>query len=284
MKILAILNINTDSLKLQTPVVQVLAVTSDGVDMSKTRKSSSQNAAIYIQEVIQLMSDPSVTTIPYLQGTGKLVSPSKHPELPTFPIHSYPTQGSTVLLVIPTENKQKTSLLRDFLVEKAPCGVTVHTIAVPVESEVGEQPYNEAGADGAYNRINNALHQLHQDKFKDLFRDQSIGSVMVASIENYIQTEDIDTPTDFGIVVIHNATKHQTTVCSSRGVTVAPEYVTRARRFGCDGDPNHGNVTVGQILAARVPTLDKADWHIVLAGHSRYELLKEATEEIYVPW
>lgn len=160
----------------------------------------------------------------------------------------------------------------------------MHTVTVLVESGVGEQPYNEAGAVGAYNRISNALNCLHGEKFVETFIKKEIGAVIAASIESYIQTEDIDRPADFGIAVVHNATSRQTRACSSWGVTVPPEYVSRAQRFSSDGDPNHGNVTVGQILAARVPGLDKADWQVLLARRSRYELLRDAIRELPIPW
>ncbi|KAF2831832.1 hypothetical protein CC86DRAFT_400621 [Ophiobolus disseminans] len=82
---------------------------------------------------------------------------------------------------------------------------------------------------------------------------------MGAAIESYIQTKVVDRPVDFGIVVVHDVTSRQTAIGCSRGVTVPPEYVARARRFGCDGDADHGTITVGQVLAARVPRLDKAN-------------------------
>jgi hypothetical protein len=69
-----------------------------------------------------------------------------------------------------------------------------------------------------------------------------------------------------------------------RGVTVPPVYINRARHFGFEGDPNQGRVTVGQILAAQVLGLDKADWQVVLAGHSRYDLLKDAIRQVQILW
>jgi non-canonical (house-cleaning) NTP pyrophosphatase len=162
--------------------------------------------------------------------------------------------------------------------------VILHTLAIPVESDVGEQPYNEAGIIGAHNRISNALLRLDAVEYQETFRDKRIGIAIVACIENYIQTDNIDRPTDYGVVVIHNATTRQTMVCVSWGVTVPPAYVNRARRFGFEGDPNRGRVTVGQILAANAPGLDKADWQAVLARHSRYDLLKDAIRQLPIPW
>jgi hypothetical protein len=243
-----------------------------------------QNTALYARELIQLMADPSVMMMPSLNGTERVIPARMAPQLPPFPACRFPTHGNTVLLVIPTENKNKISIFKECVAGRTPPGVRVHTALLPVESNVGEQPYNEAGATGAYNRICNALERLHSPEFADVFAKNAVGTVMVASIESYIQTENIDRPADFGIAVVHNATTNQTCLCSSRGVTAPPEYIHRARRFGTDGDANHGNVTVGRVLAARVPELDKADWHAVLAGCSRYELLREAVRELPIPW
>jgi non-canonical (house-cleaning) NTP pyrophosphatase len=264
--------------------VFVFAVAGINQSSSKEYNTPIRNAASYIKEVVQLMADPSTINMPFLNGTEKLVPAWPIPNIPPFPSHQYPTSGNEILLVIPTENKQKILLLQEFVIDRAPEGVAVQSVTVPVESGVGEQPYNEAGLKGAYNRINNALNRLHSEEFKNLFINKHIGTVIVASIESFIQTENIDRPSDFGVIVIHNATTQKTESCLSEGVTVSPKYVSRAQRFGCDGDPNYGKVTVGQIMAARVPTLDKANWQAVLANCSRYELLKNAIKEIPVPW
>ncbi|KAF0329540.1 hypothetical protein GQ607_003108 [Colletotrichum asianum] len=167
---------------------------------------------------------------------------------------------------------------------RAPAGSQIHTITFPVESGVGEQPYNIAGSQGARNRIVNALARLQSPKYAEKFAKENIGSVIAASIENYVQTEDIDRPADFAVAIVHNATTDQTRSSSSRGVTIAPQYVDRARSFGTNGDANYGNVTVGKVMAARVPHLDHADWHGVVAGISRYDLLAEAVAKIQIPW
>jgi non-canonical (house-cleaning) NTP pyrophosphatase len=246
-------------------------------------EKSSQNVASYVKELILLTADPSVGTIPCLKGTEKVIPARKLSQLPSFPRHQYQSHGNTVLLVIPTVNERKKAIIEDNIKACAPTGLKVHTITVPVDSDVGEQPYNEAGVAGACNRILNALKRV-DDMGSELIAKYAIGNVIVASIENFIQTKDIERPADFGIAIVHNATTGQTCACSSRGVTVPPKYVNRARRFGTDGNDDHGNVTVGQILAARVPGLDKADWHSVLAAISRYELLGEAVKGLSIPW
>jgi non-canonical (house-cleaning) NTP pyrophosphatase len=230
------------------------------------------------------MTNNLVNPVPNLEGTEKTVPPHMDPRLPLFQHHQYPSHGNAVLLVIPTENEPKRRLLQEAFRERAPNNVIVHTVTVSVDSDVGEQPYNEAGIIGAHNRISNALLRLDTAEYQETFKVKRIGTVIVASIESYIQTDNIDRPADYGVVVIHNATTQQTTACMSWGVTVPPAYVNRARRFGFKGDLNRGRVTVGQILAAHVVGLDKADWQSVLAGHSRYDLLKDAIRQVPIPW
>jgi len=188
------------------------------------------------------------------------------------------------LLVIPTENKGKRRILEEAFRERAPKNVVVHVITVPVDSDVGEEPYNNAGAIGAHNRISNALTRLGTSEYQNALTTKGIGTIIVASIESYIQTENIDRPTDYGIVVLHNAMTCKTAVRVSSGVTVPLAYVNRARRFGYEDDQNQGRVTVGQILAANVPGLDKGDWHAVLAERSRYDLLRDTIRQMQIPW
>lgn len=230
------------------------------------------------------MTNNLMNSAPDLEGAEKILPPHMDPRLPPFQLHQYPSHGNAVLLLIPTENESKWRLLQEAFRERAPNDVIVYTVTFSIDSGVGEQPYNEAGIIGAHNRISNALLRLDTAEYQETFKMKRMGTVIVASIENYIQTDNIDRPTDDGVVVIHNATTQQTTACISWGITVPPAYVNRARRFGFEGDPNRGRVTVDQILAAHVPGLDKADWQSVLAGHSRYDLLKDAIRQMPIPW
>lgn len=66
--------------------------------------------------------------------------------------------------------------------------MVVHKVIVPVESGVGEQPYNEAGMVGAHNRINNAIHRLLGRDYKPILQSKGIGTVILMAIENYIQS------------------------------------------------------------------------------------------------
>lgn len=241
-------------------------------------------AASFAKELIQSLSNGLTNSISSLTGTESVIPPNLEIEVPSFESQQFPRHGDSVLLVIPTANKSKGKLLEDGFKKQKPEDVVLHSISLPFDSGVGEQPYNEAGVLGAHTRISSVLHQLDSPGYQELLRSKGIGTVVIASIENYIQLDNVERPTDYGVVVIHNASTGDTTAGLSRGVTVPPAYVNRARRFGFEGNPNYGRVTVGQILAANVPGLDKADFHSVLAGHSRYDLLSEAIGHLTIPW
>ncbi|KAJ3454405.1 hypothetical protein MRS44_018299 [Fusarium solani] len=276
----------TGALKsISADIVLVLAASKFTKSSDDSDQYAAANVASYAKELIRgAMEDKLANSIPSLRGTEGIVAPRVNLTLPPFEVHQFTRYGNAVLLVIPTANKSKARLLRDTFAKQRPKDVVMHSITVPVESGVGEQPYNEAGAFGAHNRISNALRRIRAPDNQDKLASKGIGTVMVASIENYIQFDNVDRPVDFGLVVIHNATAGKTVAGLSSGASVPPAYVERARRFGFEGNPNYGRVTVGQIMAAHVPGLDKADWQGVLTGCSRYDLLSEAIDRLTIPW
>jgi non-canonical (house-cleaning) NTP pyrophosphatase len=257
-----------------------------GVPRDEDRENCIATSVVsYAQEVIKLSTMQYLRkTLCELKGTEAVVPPFMDPDIPRFESHRYPLHGTAVLLVIPTANKQKERILCDHFREQAPTAVNLHTITIPFDSGVGEQPYNEAGCLGAHNRVTNALRALHEDAYQGILKSKGIGTVIVASIESYVQTEYVPRPVDYGIIVIRNATTERTTSFMSWGTTIDLNYVNRARRFGFDGDPNFGRVTVGQIIAAHVPGVDKADWQVVLGGDSRYKLINSAIAQMEIPW
>ena len=215
---------------LSIPRVVVLGV-SNNVDSHQSNDLKGYTAAyatLYAKEFTQMVSDNVMLIIPNLKNSEKVVPPHNDPILPRFPPHRFPSYGNTVLLVIPTANESKRRLLEDSFIEQAPENVVLRTVIVPVDSEVGEQPYNDAGIIGAYNRINNALIRLDTAEYEKILREKNIGTVIVASIESYIQVDDVDRPTDYGVVVVYNATTQQTAACSSWGVTIPLTFVDRA--------------------------------------------------------
>ncbi|KAK4443853.1 hypothetical protein QBC34DRAFT_416239 [Podospora aff. communis PSN243] len=234
------------------------------------------------------LATPSLTaTIESLRNTERIIQKpdtrATHPN-PSFSHSDFPQHGNDILLVIPTANKDKTRILTEAFERQKPPGATVHVLVLPADSNVGEQPYDEAGAEGARNRIQNALQSLNES----VLVEREIGTIMAASIENFIQrpSEGTDVkPVDYGLVMVYNATTRRAVTAMSRGVTVPRAYYEFARSFGAERghDGMYGRVTVGEVLEANVEGVDRADWHAVVAGVSRYELLEDAVEGISVP-
>lgn len=267
-----------------TDVVTIHTVGSYADSNDSAEIYAAASAASFTKELIRGMSDGLMNSIAGLRGTESVVPPDLEIEVPPFEPQQYPRYGNAVLLVIPTANKSKGKLLEEGFKKQRAKDVVMHSISLPFDSGVGEQPYNEAGILGAHTRISNASRQLNKPEYQAILVSKGIGTVLVASIENYIQLDNVERPIDYGVLVIHNASTGKTTAGLSWGVTVPPAYVDRARRFGFEGNPNYGRVTVGQILAAHVPGLDKGDFHGVLVGRSRYDLLSEVIDRLKVPW
>ncbi|KAJ1328114.1 inosine/xanthosine triphosphatase [Microdochium nivale] len=206
-----------------------------------------------------------------------------------FKLCEEPAPAHPVFIVaIPTENKHKVALIKEYFHRRLPIKSTVHFDVVPSESCVGEQPYDDAGTKGAWNRMRNAmLHITGCPDMTRLWEQRKPSEVFFATIENFIQTTSIARPTDFGVVIVASAKRRTYSGCITTGVTVDPRYVDAARCYGADGDfggvANHGRVTVGTVLASRYPGLDKANWHEVVAGVSRYELLRRAINSLPLP-
>ncbi|PHH64323.1 hypothetical protein CDD81_4680 [Ophiocordyceps australis] len=244
--------------------------------------------AVYVNEVIDLAtnySDVRSLTEPSRPSSLVPAPDGSLAEMPAFEPRDFVAWGKSVLLVVPTENRQKVELLHRHVQRCLP-HATIQRLTLKADSGVGEQPYDEAGIAGAYNRINAALDSLQSKTCAHILVSKQIGTVIVGAIENFVQTKNGDSlPTDHGIIVLHNATQSKTVSCLTSGVTIAPEYVDRARRFGfVNGNQSHGRITVGQIMAAHLGRgLDKADWQKTLAKVSRYQLLAEAAQALQLP-
>ncbi|KAF2002633.1 hypothetical protein P154DRAFT_130860 [Amniculicola lignicola CBS 123094] len=252
------------------------------VDMPQ---GSSANDVANVKEHTENNPKSATNTAEAFENTEMIVPSFKDPVLPPFPHHQYPSFGSNILLLTPTQNKFKTKLLRETFENQIPKGQILHTLCIAFDSGVGEQPYNEAGLQGAWNRISNALHYLDKPENQTILKEEKIGTVIVASIENYIQITDVERPTDYGVIVIHNTTTDKTVATLSQGVTVPIKYLDRARKLGFeDEEKNFGKVTVGVLFAEEVEGIDKANWHEVVAGKSRYDILTEAVSKIDIPW
>ncbi|EAQ93091.1 predicted protein [Chaetomium globosum CBS 148.51] len=226
-------------------------------------------------------------------------SPSTLPTLTT--TTTRPPNPNNVLLLIPTANASKTALLTAHLAATRPPHITSLThLQIPADSGVGEQPYDGAGPRGAFNRVVGAVHALQRQAERGTYGEvlSGVGTVVVGAVENFVRREraagegGVLVPVDYGVVVFcrvslapgEERARWEWRVGVSKGVMVPREYWRAAEGFGFEDDERmHGKVTVGEVLAANLG-VDKADWFLSLMGVSRYDLLRDAMEEMEVPW
>ncbi|KAK4167226.1 hypothetical protein QBC43DRAFT_312372 [Cladorrhinum sp. PSN259] len=164
-----------------------------------------------------------------------------------------------------------------------------------------------------------------QDEGEGKGEREEVGTVIVGAVENFVlrnvslSTKDGNAgerddggrvcdegekvqAADYGVLMLYNATSGELRCGISKGVEVPLEYLREAEGYGFEEDDDaeekededgegkrtikmKGKVTVGEVLAANIEGLDKADWHKVLSegGVSRYELLKEGLEGLGFP-
>ncbi|KAK4193248.1 hypothetical protein QBC35DRAFT_481009 [Podospora australis] len=197
------------------------------------------------------------------------------------------TDPSKILLGIPTKNVGKVSLIQNHVTSSPYAhGKQISTLPIPADSEAGEQPYNSAGLLGAHIRIRNCLAKLTPSDYR------GFEVIMVAAVENFIWLDaDRKKGVDYGVVMFYNAVTGALRTGISKGVEVPEAYLEEAQRYGFEDEEDgkgkkekeKGKVTVGEVIAANTG-LDKADWHLSLAGVSRYDLLREEMEGMEIPW
>ena len=159
--------------------------------------------------------------------------------------------GDNILVLLPTENEDKAEVLKGVV----PIGFDVRFEVVKSKSDVGEQPYNKAGVQGALNRIKNALEIFVTDSSplgsaQAYCQSHNIGTVLVMAIENYIAGTDIlykgdldpdlldlippdefdvvvleegwtlDSPVDFGFACLYDVKRDTVFTAHSRGVRI----------------------------------------------------------------
>lgn len=146
------------------------------------------------------------------------------------------------------------------------------------ESGVGEQPYDEKGLEGAYNRLRNALTWLMNNE--KLLEDERVGTVMIAAIESYIQRGN--PAVDYGVVIFYNAMLDKAAATLFCGVTVPQDFLNEAEAGGFDdNEKKRGKITLGKVLE-QVFDVERRNWHEVVCGRSRYDIVEEAVEKLDV--
>ncbi|KAK0748325.1 hypothetical protein B0T21DRAFT_406852 [Apiosordaria backusii] len=220
------------------------------------------------------------------------ISPENLPPKLSFNLETDSTE-KRVLLIIPTKNPSKTELLLAHFKENLPPNTELHHLAFAgASSGVGEQPYDQSGIIGAHNRIDHIVTclPLIPDVVAEVVSHR-ITTIIVAAIESFIARpgyrppppgqEPSTEPIDYASIMFYNPVTRVVTTGVSTGASVPKEYYEEAQKYGFS-DPyddfmfahlrkektlskealvRHGRVMVGEILAANIEGLDKADWH-----------------------
>ncbi|KAK2037742.1 hypothetical protein LZ31DRAFT_560193 [Colletotrichum somersetense] len=187
------------------------------------------------------------------------------------------TETCGIRLLIPTQNKKKTSLIKGIvarhLAEHAP-NLPLECEQVSAESGGGEQPFEEEGPEGLKGRARNALNLARPSE----------KTTIIGAVENFIERplagQEADGAHDYGIIGFYNVSKKDWTWEVTLGVKVDQRYLEEAMSKGFDDEAKKkGKVTYGKVLANYFD-VDHADWHPHVCGSSRYELLENAAKRL----
>ncbi|KAL2017763.1 hypothetical protein VTK56DRAFT_1681 [Thermocarpiscus australiensis] len=230
--------------------------------------------------------------------------------------------ANDVLFVAATNDDDEIKLLSDQAKFMKPRHVRLYLshsddfpFRMPVPSGAAVQPYELAGALSAHKDIVTAVEVLfRRDNYRVYLRKLQVGTVIVGAVENFVVRPGRgenkgDKPIDYGMVVFckvpltavpgsedkhdHPKVKGSKWVwhrAVSRGVPFPVKFWKEAESYGFNDPPPKNGMPhiVGKVaIGARIREhtgIDKTDWHRVVAGVSRYELLKEAIKKGGIPW
>ncbi|KAF4965533.1 hypothetical protein FSARC_6683, partial [Fusarium sarcochroum] len=223
-------------------------------------------------------------TIDEFRGSEKLVERPCDEIFPDIELQSWTPHGHGCLVIIPTENEDKVKLLRAKLQQKKPSDIALHFLCIPTSDDGYSQPFDEQGKTCAKKRIWKASNAFMRDHSSYL-EDNRIGTVLFAVIESFFQLGNVERPVDAAVIAVYNAMTGQTEAGVSKGVTLHPAFVEEARSRGfVYGDQERCSTTVGEIVAERIESVKKADWHEPACGTSRYTIVGERIEAMNIPW
>ncbi|KAK4658984.1 hypothetical protein QC762_106290 [Podospora pseudocomata] len=266
---------------------------------------------------------PKRAQIPPLKVYPPPQLPEPHNELLplSYELHQDNTPKKRVLLLIPTMNADKGQLMETQLRKRLPHNTEIYCLGFEgASSGVGEQPYNEAGMTGAFNRIDRGmiLNRV-SPQIIELVVKRRITTIIYAAIESFITRPGwpparpgegaIKEPVDYAYIVLYNPVTGVVKTGVSEGVEVPRAYFKEAQKYGFS-DPvnedliktfggekgqrevpeeavgNHGKVTVGEIMAANIRDLDKRNWQKLLTNEKacRYRLIEDTLEKMDIPW
>ncbi|KAK0668339.1 hypothetical protein QBC41DRAFT_347312 [Cercophora samala] len=311
------------------PMTAILRVTVSAIDLLYNPLTSSNNAKMASTSTPPKISNYSRKYLPKRKQIPllKVYPPPQLPEPPHNQLEPFEREldkddtQKRVLFLIPTKNRDKVEILTAQFKKRLPENTVMHYISFSgAPSGVGEQPYNEAGMIGAFNRIDHAVFITPaQAEISSFITEHRITTVIFAAIESFIARpgwppvgpgkEATREPVDYAYILLYNPVTGAVKTGVSEGVEVPWAYYREAQEYGF-GDPdneelfrmfgeesgltnmpegaemNHGKVTVGEIMAHNIRGLDKQNWQKLLTDEKacRYRLIEDALAKMEIPW
>jgi hypothetical protein len=196
------------------------------------------------------------------------------------------TYGNNILLLVPTNNPDKTELLKTIIKKDLENINNKEATLVTLQNDVetpAAQPYDDMGVKCLTARTEAMV--AHIRTLNEYLEQKKIGTIVIGVVENYIRKSD---GVDFGIVMVYNVTINKRVWGVSSGVPTQKEYLEEAQQEGfVDDQKTGGRITYGSVLerlfgdAAREENIDiSANWHELVCGKPRYELLKEVIKKL----
>ncbi|KAH7061015.1 hypothetical protein BKA63DRAFT_497684 [Paraphoma chrysanthemicola] len=200
--------------------------------------------------------------------------------------------GQYVLLLVPTANREEQlwlqSLLQDHVGE-----YTLVTYAYEVDTEI-EQLYHDTVTEGLTNRLMAMI--VVTESSVQILEELGIGTVIIGVVENYIRTsKHNDAAVDFGVAVFYDVGTGELVQTTTQGVPVQPSFLCEAQEQGLSSVRRRADsVTYGDIVQKYFggPARQRygsdfdigKDWHRVVCGSSRYDLLRDACRVTLNNW
>jgi hypothetical protein len=186
--------------------------------------------------------------------------------------------GTKTLVLVPG-NERKRELAHNWA--RVKLGISEDQLVVQrvtgekVKSDI-EQPYNKQGLECGVKRVIGTLAWLSEN---ESVLKSGIGRVLVVAVENFIDDIHQAIAVDYGMLMVYDVLTGVCNLVVSQGVGVQVNFLREACKEGfVNDDLNCGKVTYGSVLANHFDCVDGADWHMVVCGRSRFDILAEALE------
>lgn len=170
------------------------------------------------------------------------------------------------------------------------------------KSNENQQPYNHGGYTVALYKGSVCEKWIESEEGQKYIRDHQIQHIYWVTITNYIELHDpqTDGPVDYAMMLIKNVNNQKIVSGKSDGVTLDKRFVNEAMKYGYlpkhqyakkhyasdilwDKRKYGGNVTAGKVMSVHIPGIQHHNWHQIMSGKSREEIMREGIQYLPIP-